>query len=620
MRILLILSVLLSVLPATAQTWATLTDAHTEVTITGENSATFRFRRTYRIENEKALSFAHFSYATGRDVTLSSFSGIVTDASGKQIRRIKRNELTETQYNQDLANDTWHTFFAYTPIAYPFTISYEWEIKQKGGLPNYPMFAPQSNYHLAVENAVYQLRTSTRYPCRITPINIQPSDSSSCYSQQSDTTANGDICHTLQLRQLPAIGKLSQDLPFDQQAPMVYLTPCSFNYAGTSCDLTSWQTFGLWVNGLLDKRNQLSAPLIEKIHALTDTCTTQRSRVEVLYRYLRETTRYVSIQLGIGGWQPFPAKYVYEKGIGDCKALSNYMCSMLQEAGVPADYVLISTDDARLLPDVPNMAQLNHVIVRVPLEQDTLWIEATNPRYPLGYVHSDIAGHDAILISERGGEMITLPTYADSLSLQRSNVTLRLSPSGEAAVRLEQRSDYVQYENKLAMLSWESRRRQDYLQEFFLLPRLTADSIDIREEDASLLLTLTGRSASYASKSGQRLFIPVNPIHSNKYRVLSQPDHPIYIENGWCDEDSITIHLPEGATVESMPSSFSIEMPCARFSTQIESHPEAGIIVVRQRMLLRRGTYIAQLLPFWQQFQKKKSDAYHAKIVVRLAP
>ena len=89
---------------------------------------------------------------------------------------------------------------------------------------------------------------------------------------------------------------------------------------------------------------------------------------------------------------------------------------MLKELGIASTYTIISTTNERLLPDFSSANQMNHVILQVPLPQDTLWLECTNPSLPFGYVHQDIAGHDALLIEPDGGKMCRLPTYPDSLN------------------------------------------------------------------------------------------------------------------------------------------------------------------------------------------------------------
>jgi hypothetical protein len=47
-------------------------------------------------------------------------------------------------------------------------------------------------------------------------------------------------------------------------------------------------------------------------------------KAKLIYDYVQQKSRYVSIQVGIGGWKPMDASDVDRLGYGDCKGLTNY--------------------------------------------------------------------------------------------------------------------------------------------------------------------------------------------------------------------------------------------------------------------------------------------------------
>jgi hypothetical protein len=166
-------------------------------------------------------------------------------------------------------------------------------------------------------------------------------------------------------------------------------------------------------------RDVLPDDIKKKVHELTDHLTDTRQKVYALYNFLQNNTHYISIQLGIGGWQPFPADYVATKRYGDCKALSNYMVALLKEAGIDGKYVVIygGRDMPDLVGDFPSL-QGNHMITCVPLGKDSIWLECTSQTESPDFMGSFTGDRNAILIDADGGHIVHTPSYSAADNLQ----------------------------------------------------------------------------------------------------------------------------------------------------------------------------------------------------------
>ena len=86
-----------------------------------------------------------------------------------------------------------------------------------------------------------------------------------------------------------------------------------------------------------------------------------------------------------GGWQTFDAKYVEKNKFGDCKALSNFMKSMLKVVGIEGQLVVVSAGDDDFFDPDPTfcLPRFNHMILHIPSEN--MWLECTSDGNPTGY-------------------------------------------------------------------------------------------------------------------------------------------------------------------------------------------------------------------------------------------
>ena len=607
-KVILLLAALFCSYAANAQK-ATVEES-TDIICDGPGHAIQHFKGVTTIHNEHGASMAVFVCSCSKHDKLTSFKGQVTDASGRVIHKFKESELKKTEYSPYLAVDDYRMYLDYTPPFYPVTVTYEWTIESRDNLIEFPSFCPQSDYDVSVKKATYSLKVPKSMKIRYALQNINNKVS------VSDGDKNTQV-FTLQVDSLPALKQEPYSRPLREKQPLARFAPTNFEYYGTKGSLNSWADYGKWEYSLIQDRDQLTDAERQELHQLTDGLKTDREKVEAIYKRLEKSTRYVAILLGIGGQQPAPASDVSKSGFGDCKGLSNYMRAMLKEIGIPSNYTTISTINRRLQKDYASVGQLNHVILQVPLQNDTLWLECTNPQLPMGYVHEDIAGHDAIEVSEAGGRLVRLPVYPDSTNLMHSDININLSEQGAASINISQSVLNHQYESYIPLLKADEKDRQKYLQKIVHAPQAEIGKVDIQESGAKITLDAEIKSQKYATKTGQRLFVPICPLHRG-YTVPnanSERMEDIWRDMGYLDTDDITITIPEGYAIEAGPKAVSIEHPFASFSFSIQA--DDNTIHIKNRLLMKSGTFPKSQYAQLADFIRSINSAYNQKVVLK---
>src|SRR5690606_33061791 len=156
---------------------------------------------------------------------------------------------------------------------------------------------------------------------------------------------------------------------FSKNNISVEVVPEKFEYFNIEGEITDWHSFGLWMNqNLLKGKQNLPESTIEKIKYLTRNIASDKEKAKVLYEYLQNKTRYISVQIGIGGFEPITASEVDRLGYGDCKALVNYMMSLLEVVNIPSYYCHVEAGNTKIDidPEFANIVDGNHVILCIP--------------------------------------------------------------------------------------------------------------------------------------------------------------------------------------------------------------------------------------------------------------
>ena len=182
---------------------------------------------------------------------------------------------------------------------------------------------------------------------------------------------------------------------------------------------------------------------------------------------MQENTRYISVQVGIGGIRPIAASEVDRVKYGDCKGLTNYTKALLEAVGVQSNYTEVYATSSKQINMDKDFASLlgqaNHVILNIPIEnKGSVWLECTSQTMPFGFLGDFTDNRDVFVITPEGGKIIRTPKYS---ALENSQATqAELSVFGDRSIEVSAKivSKGIQYNNKFHIEKEEKRVQDKY--------------------------------------------------------------------------------------------------------------------------------------------------------------
>jgi len=358
------------------------------------------------ILNKKADHFAEVRvYYDSKKLNNSAIQARTYDRTGRLIKQLKNKDIEDYAAfdGYSIASDNRVKYFDLRHPDYPYTIEYEIETKEDGIL-SFPGWVPYSRFNVSSQKSNLEFSVHENYDFRYQELNMEPSAIEKIVDGKKIISWNFGAFEAIESE--PGMPYLSEVLP------TVLTAPSDFEMEGYAGNMKNWTSFGMWEKSLNEGRDFLPEEYAAKVKEAVGDESSQTEKIRKIYEYLQSTTRYISIQLGIGGWQSFPATDVATNGYGDCKALSNYMKAMLKSVDIESYYTLVKAGrgTANINKDFTRN-QFNHMILCVPVHQDTIWLECTSQDNPCGYLGSFTGDRDVLVINENGGNIAHTKIY-----------------------------------------------------------------------------------------------------------------------------------------------------------------------------------------------------------------
>lgn len=589
-------------------------DDETVFRINSRKSSSVHFHYAVTILNSNGKDYATKVIGYDRMSKIKDLKAAVYDGSGEVIKKLKTADIVDRSAfdGVSLFSDNRLKAFDLSQSHYPYTVEVEYDMEY-----DYLFIIDGSvvanDEKVSVENFKYQL---------VYPINLKPRYKSYNIdvAPVRASTETGSESLTWTLKNVPPlkIEPMSQTSKYIQR---IEAAPSSFEIGGYSGNMSNWEDIGQWLRKLNEGRDVLPEETKRKVHELVAGLTTNEEKAKVLYEHLQSKTRYVSIQLGIGGWQPFEATTVEKTGYGDCKALSNYMVAMLKEAGVPAFYTMIMAGQNApgFDPDFPT-SRANHIIVAVPNAKDTLWLECTSQTNPFGYIGTFTGNRYALMVTEEGGKLRKTTHYPTNKNLQTTVADVTLDLAGNAKAKVVTNYSGLQYENNglSFVLNYSAEEQKKWIQKNTPIPSFDVGQFSLVDKKGKVPTAVVKMDLTlnkYASVSNKRIFVTPNLMNRSTFipEKVENRKTPFVLKTGYIDVDTIKFAIPENIYPEHLPSNSKFT---SRFGTYESGFKlEAGSLIYYRTLKRNDGEFPAESYQELIDFYKNINKADNAKLV-----
>ncbi|WP_241480633.1 DUF3857 domain-containing protein [Psychroserpens mesophilus] len=585
---------------------------NTNIEILAIDKMIYKNKRIVTILNSSADS-KHGAYMHyDENTSIKKLEAKIYNQQGKEIKKFRKNDFKDQSAVEGgtLYSDSRVKYLDYTPINYPYTVVFETEVEYRS-TAFIPSWRPIEGYYTSSQNVSYNISNLSGIDLNIKTSNFE--------------NYNIEKHHEMHYsaENLYALKYESYSPPFSDFAPILKASLTQFNMEGVLGVNTSWSDFGKWMNDkLIQGTQELPPNLIDEVKGLTANAQTDLEKAKIVYQFMQNRTRYISVQVGIGGWKPMLASDVNRLGYGDCKGLTNYTKAMLDELGVESYYTVIyGGRDIRDIDESFSSVQGNHVILCIPNASDYVWLECTSQTVPFAYNANFTDDRDALIITPEGGKIVHTKVYKTEDNLLDTKAIINVDDSGNITAEVVSKSygtQYGQHDGKENLsVKDQILAYKDYWSH---INGLDVSEMNYVNDKDSIVFTETVKVSAerYAAKAGNRLLLQPNLFN----RLDSAPTRydertlPFEVDRGFVDTDSYEIKLPNTLQIEALMNPVSIENKFGTYKASITQISEDTLLYQRE-FTMNKGNYTKEEYEAFRAFWLDVVKYDKSKIVLK---
>ncbi len=591
--------------------YAVIRNDNTIININDIDEIVTNVDKTVTILNKSGDDFSAVFIPYDNSVYVSDIRVFILDENGKITKKYSKSDFTDVRHSDSFSfyDDNRVMYLHHISVSYPYSIHYSYVSTTKNTV-FIPDFTPINSYNISSQKTSLVINNKSGIVLRN---KIHENDFSKLISSQSLNTYNYSY------ENVPAVDNERMSPSLDQFLPRVEFSLDKFNLEGKQGELINWQSFGNWYyKNLILPSSEITPELRAEVAALNLTGTTSE-KVKKLYQYMQKKTRYVFVAIGIGGWKPMLAEEVRNKGYGDCKALTNYMRTLLEVAGIKSYYCVINDNRSvkKFDTDFPEMGG-NHAVLMIPTEKEAIWLENTSQNIAFNHLNYTSLDRNVFAIASDEVKLINTPSYKPEDNKELLNAVVKINPDNSIEVESKFQFSGSQYDFQLHIATLNKDEVIDEMKERYAnlkFENLSVENIINNKDEALVNYEMKFKAKDYSKKLGEDIFFRAMPFIENiPYSNNDERKMPLEVPFSFQDIFKVEFVIPTGYKIAELPKSIGFSSEFGDYAMTFTTNDDK--LYVNRMITLKKQFYPKEKYQEYLNFRKKTTNLDNTKILI----
>lgn len=311
---------------------------------------------------------------------------------------------------------------------------------------------------------------------------------------------------------------------------------------------------------------------------------------------------------------------MWKRGYGNNRQINWLFLALVRAAGFDASPVFVSTRDKYFFtPKLMRASDLDSSVVLVKLTGKDLYFSPGVAFAPFGLLPWNETGVPGLRMEKDGGTWITTPLVETSASGIERKARLHLDDSGslEGTATLTFKGLSALW-RRIDEHEEDAAERKAFLEREMkgYIPASAEAELTNKPDWDSAADTLVAeyhiKVPGWTSAAGHRTLLPVGLFSAGEKHVFEHAArvHPVYYHYAYQDHDDITIELPPGWQISSLPKSTNIDGKLCAYKSDAQN--ASGALHLNREftvnILMLDARYYAALRNFYQQVSARDEE------------